>query len=125
MSHRIPFYVSAPKKLESKRIIKYLAISKDPSATKAVLKSAPDPVIKTICNAALNAYQGEVPLTKAQKFLFSKNKKTISYLIDKSKPIKAKRKRLVQKGSGAFIPILLSAVLSGIPALISAFQKKP
>ena len=106
----------------TKRYIKLLAVCKDRKLYKALLQSAPETVIKTICNAAVNALKGEVHLTPSQKKLFGKHKKLFESLSTRQVSIKAKRKLLNQKGNGLpLIPIILSTVLSSLGSLI--FEK--
>ena len=50
-----------------KRTVKYIAHAPNAAAVIAVLRSAPDEVIEAIANAALNAREGDVHLTPAQK----------------------------------------------------------
>lgn len=100
-----------------KRYLKFLSICKNPTTTSQVIRSAPEKVIKVICNAALNAQQGEISLTPSQKKQFSKHRNLFSSLISKSIPIVKKRKILSQKGGAAVLPILLSAILSALPLL--------
>ena len=104
-----------------KRFVKYLAVSKDPKATSAVLKSAPDPVVKSVCNAALNLLAGDIKISPNNKKIFARHKNIISQLASKGICLKSKRKLLTQKGSGFFIPLLISTVLS---TLGSALFKK-
>ena len=108
-----------PKNL--KRYIKFLAVSKDPTATAAVLKTAPDPVIKSVCNAAENILRGNIRLSPAQKKQFKLRKNLIIQLRTKSVSIARKRKLLSQKGGAFWIPLLLSTVLS---TLANTFFKK-
>ena len=89
-----------------------------------ILATAPDPIIKAICNAALNAKQGDVHLNKRQKRLLRKNRNFVKSLTQKDIPIQKKRKLLLQKGgsiAGVVIPIILSAVLSSLGSTL--FQK--
>ena len=118
----IPYYGKLTPVKRLKRYIKYLAVSKDPTATAAVLRTAPDPVIKSVCNAAENVLRGNINLTRAQKKIFKKNKELIIKLRTRSISIPAKRKLLSQKGGAAWIPILLSTVLSALAS--SFFQKQ-
>ncbi len=67
MRQRIPYLIKPKKGSYAKRYIKFLPVCKDPTTTKTALRSAPDPVVKHICNGALNTYQGDIPLTKKQK----------------------------------------------------------
>lgn len=101
-----------------KRFVKYLAVSKDPKATTAVLKSAPEAVVKSVCNAALNLLKGDINITPNQKKIFKQHKAVISKLASKGIPIKVKRNLLTQKGSGFFIPLLLGSVLTTLGSAI-------
>jgi len=114
MQKRQPYYS------QTKRYIKFLSVCNDPKSTKSVVQSAPDHVIKTICDAALNAQQGDVSLSKSQKHLFRKHQRLFKQLIDKKIPIKAKKRLIVRQKGGAFplIPILLSTVLSSLGSLL-------
>ena len=106
----------------TKRTIKYLATTRNARIQQQILRSSPPTVIKSICNAALNAQRGDVKLTKAQKRLLGKHRALIVGLVDQTAPIESKRNKLVraaspaaaQKGKGliALLPILLSTVLS-------------
>jgi len=105
------------KALHLKRTIKFLATNKNPKLLKAVLKEAGNPLIKSICNAAINVAQGDVQLSQKQKRLLRSHRKYIQSLIQKGEPVARKRKLLNQKGgalAAVLIPILLSTVLSSI-----------
>jgi len=108
---------------EAKRYFKLLAVCKDPTVFKVLIRKAPDLVIKLICNAALNASRGEVHLTTAQKRLFAKHKTLFEKLSTRQVSINAKRKLLNQRGNGLpLLPIILSTVLSSLGSLI--FSKR-
>ena len=102
-----------------KRAVKLLAMCKDPQVLAKILSRAPDRLVKTICNAALNVERGEVVLTKKQKAALCKYRTQISKLTTRGFPIPKKRKILNQKG-GVFpiIPILLSTALSTLGPLL-------
>ena len=112
--------IMAKSNSSTKRTIKYLATTRNPRIQQQILKSSPATVIKSICNAALNAQRGEVRLTQAEKRLLAKHRALIDELVDQARPLESKRKSLVrnaaqnQKGKGlvALLPILLSTVLS-------------
>ena len=100
-----------------KRTIKCVASCKDKSIHQKVLSRAPDSVIKAICNAALNAQQGDVHLSQRQKRLLSRNRQFVNNLTRKEVTLKRKRKHLVQQGgsiAGLVLPVILSAVISAI-----------
>ena len=100
--------------MPSKTLQKYielLEVCNNPSVTNAIVKSAPDSVIKTICNAALNCYRGEVTLNPRQRKVLKKFRKQIEKLCSKEIGLKTKRKILVQKGGAIWIPLLVGALL--------------
>ena len=98
-----------------KRAFKFLADCTDPRVRSTVLARAPDKLVKTICNAALNVERGDIALKKKEKAALKKHRKGIARLTSKKFTIPQKRKFLTQKG-GAFpiIPILLSTALSAL-----------
>ena len=105
----------ARKQKALKSTIKFLSICRHPAITSQIIKYSPDSVIKLICNAALNAAQGDVSLTRKQKRLLSKYRAFLATLIRKGEPVQKKRKLLLQKGGGIIglvIPAILSAVLT-------------
>ncbi len=106
---------------KTKRTIKYLALCRNPRTCKAVLGDSSDGVIKCICNAALNAYKGDVRLSGAQKHTLARHRRTIGQLIDRGVSIKKKRRVLVQKGGLAFLPLLLTTVLGSVGSAL--FEK--
>ena len=105
-----------------KRTVKYLGVCRDPTAYRGVIRGASDPVIKTICNAALNVERGGVHLSKAQKKLFSKHRKQIGRLTSPKVGLPTKRRLLEQRGGAFFIPALIGAAISGLAG--SLFGKK-
>lgn len=100
-----------------KRTVKYLGVCTDPTAYRNVVRSASDPVIKTICNAALNVERGDIHLSNAQKKLFRQHKKQIAKLTSRKVGIPSKRRLLEQRGSGFFIPALIGAAITGLTSL--------
>ena len=110
----------------NKRYVKFLSVCKDPKCVKTLLHSAPDHVIKTICNAALNAQRGDVRISKSHKRLFQQHRKLFASLVNKKVPIKVKKRQLIRQKGGAFplIPILLSTVLSSVGSLLFSNKSK-
>ena len=107
-----------PKKHQNlRKTIKFLSVCNNPRVVKGILKSAPDRVIKAVCNAAINAAQGDVNLNRTHKKVLSTHRAFINSLIQKGEPVKRKRQILVQKGgfvAGLVLPIILSSVLSAV-----------
>ena len=92
---------SLAQQKEVKRTVKFLAHAPDPVTVQAVLKSAPDPVIRAIANAALYAREGDVRLTPAQKRLFRAYTHTFDVLCDRQQSIADKRRHLLSRGCSA------------------------
>ena len=102
-----------------KRTVKYLSVVRDPKVYSAVVKSSPDSVVKTICDAALNVQRGDrVSLNGSQKKLFSKHRSSIAALASKKVTLARKRKILAQRGGAFFIPALIGAAISGLGSLL-------
>lgn len=103
-----------------KRYTKFLSVCQDPQVCSQVIKTAPESVIRRICDAALNAAEGEIPLSNKQKRLFKNHVKTFKILTSKTHPIKDKRHHLANQKGGAIsiLPILLSSVLGTIGSLL-------
>lgn len=102
----------------SKRYLKFLAVCQDPKLVSSAVRAAPDRVIKRICDAALNAANGDIPLTSQQKQLFARNKKLFQSLIDTKVPIVRKRRQLSNQRGAGILPILLSTVLGTLGSLL-------
>jgi hypothetical protein len=93
-----------------------LSINHQPQVSKLILEKANSDVIKSISNAALNAYKGKVKLSPSSRKRFAAKRKQFEKLIDRKVPIAAKRKLLLNQRGGAFglIPLLLSSVIGTI-----------
>lgn len=106
---------STGNKKKISRFIKFLSVVPNKKVLNSVLQNAPDEVIKSISNAALNAMQGDVSLNLNQKKLFAKQRSLFNQLVSPKIKIKRKKKILIQRG-GAFpvIPILIGAVLGSL-----------
>ena len=107
-----------------KRTVKYLSVVRDPKVYNAVVKSSPDSVVKSICDAALNVQRGDrVSLNDNQKKLFRQHRHSIAALASKTVPLARKRKILTQRGGAFFIPALIGAAISGLGSLLFGGQK--
>lgn len=95
-----------------KRILEYISICRNLKAYQAVLSSSSDTVIKSICNAVINAFKGDIVLTRSQRRHFARQKYIVQFLVNSSKPINKKRKIIISKKSFLFIPTLLALVLN-------------
>lgn len=105
--------------LFNKRYIKLLSVSQNPAIVKKLVNTATVPILKLICNSAIHASKGNINLSTNQKKLFRKNKRLFATLTNKQVSFNRKRAALSQKGGSlAFLPTLLSTVLSILgPAL--------
>jgi len=85
-----------------------LADGQDENIVKHYLsQAAPDEVIKSITNAALNLKHGPVRISPQRKRLFHRYNKTIEKLIEAQKPLSDKRRLLVRRAQkGGFLPLL-------------------
>jgi hypothetical protein len=84
-----------------------------PKMRKTILASAPDDLIKTINEIVYNILIGNHYISKKSKTGLKKYKNKLRQMVKHSRSLTTQRKVLVQSG-GAFLPILLSAILSGI-----------
>jgi hypothetical protein len=95
-----------------KRTVKYLAVAPNEVALRTAIKTAPDSVIKSLSDIALNAAKGHINIPPAHKNKLSRNRKAILALTKKNVSIRRKRRILTQKGGFAWIPALVGTVIS-------------
>lgn len=88
-----------------------------PKFCTALLKVCSDEEINCICECIFNVLNGKIPLKDKQLSKLGKHKSILRKLVSKGKT--KLRKRLIVQQGGAFLPIILGAVLS---SLISAFK---
>jgi len=122
-----------------KSTVKYLSRARPNIATVlSILNNAPDEVIEAISNAALNAREGDVHLTPAQKALFRAHEESFNILTDRHSSIADKRRHLLARKrkntslqEGGAFPIaalvvpLLSTVLSSIGSAFISSRSGP
>jgi len=107
-----------------KRTVKFLSVCRDPKVVSSVIRTSPDNVIKTICNAALNVQRGgRVKLENPEKTLFQKHSRQIAKLVSKKVSIAQKRKLLSQRGGAFWIPALIGAALGGLGSTLFGGNK--
>lgn len=83
-----------------------------PKYRKALLKACDEDEINIICECIYNVLKGKVPLENREKTKLNKHKNILRKLVSKGKQ-KLRKTIIVQKG-GAFLPIILGAVLSSL-----------
>ena len=85
---------------------------------KVLLKTLSEEQVRSVCECAFNLLRGNVPLRPHHKHRLGKFKEALRRLVKRGESLTNKRRYLVQKGGGAFLPLLLSAVL---PLLLQKF----
>src|SRR6056300_1408512 len=90
--------------------LKVLASSK-PHQVKAILKTADDPLIQTICECIYNLVNSNLPISHYKKRKLCCHKTNLVKLATKGIPLKKKRNILVQKG-GNYLSLLLPAAIT-------------
>jgi len=100
--------------IQFKSQLHFLHVLKDakPQATRALLASPSDDLIKAIIECAINIRNGNHILTKHEKSKLQKYKNRLRALVNPKISFKNKRKLLNQMG--CFIVPLLTTVLSGV-----------
>lgn len=83
-----------------------------PKYCKALLNVCSEDEINCICECIYNILNGKIPLENKDKSKLSKHKTVLRKLVSKGKNNPRKR-TIVQKG-GAFLPIILGTILSGL-----------
>lgn len=83
-----------------------------PKFRKVLLKACDKEEINFICECIYNVLKGKVPLEKENRNKLHKYKNILRKLVSKGKN-KLRKNIIVQKG-GAFLPIILSSVLSAL-----------
>lgn len=87
-----------------------------PKYRTALLKVCKDEEIDCISECIFNILNGKVPLKDSEKGKLKKHKTILRKLIKKGKG-KVRKRIIIQQG-GAFLPIILGAVLNGLFNLV-------
>lgn len=85
-----------------------------PKLRKAIIQNCHENLLKAIQEIVLNVLRGNVKLTPKNKSSLQKYKKQLRAIAYSGKKNSNKKKLLTQQGAGAFLPILLGTILSGI-----------
>ena len=98
-----------------KRTIRYLSVALDLEVVRTVIKKAPNAVIGSISNEALNCRHSVVHIQLHLISLFKRHFKQFDYFVDRKKSIPSKRHLIIQKGGARpMIAPLLVNVLGSI-----------
>ena len=73
---------------------------------KQIFKSAQPDLVKAICDCVTNVIHGRIPISHHQKRKIQHKKKVLRDLANPNKTTTAKKKLLVQHGSGIFSALL-------------------
>lgn len=84
-----------------------------PALRKAILNALPKETVYCLCEISDNLLCGNIPVTPQQKSKIARHKKVLRQLARRGEALAEKRKA-IQQGGGAFIPILLSVLASAI-----------
>lgn len=76
----------------------------------ALLRSADNDLVRSICECAFNTLKGSVTLKRTEKTRLAKHRKVLRRLASKRGSWKSKKRILVQQGGG-FLPMLLAPIL--------------
>lgn len=101
------------KRLKTNKHMLHVLKNCKANVRKIIIKNAPAEFIKTLCEICMNVLNGNLKISKKCKDKVKFYKKTLRDLASKKFKIKTKKKILVQKG-GAFLPILIGALLSSV-----------
>lgn len=83
-----------------------------PKYQKVILKACDEEEVNVICECIYNILKGKIPLDEKEKKHLGKHKQTLRKLISRGKN-KIRKNIIIQKG-GAFLPIILGAVIQGL-----------
>lgn len=100
------------KRLRAHKHMLHVLKNCKPCTRKNILKNGSGELIKTLCEVCVNVLNGNAKISKKNKNRLRKYKTTLRQLAKPKSSLTVKRKILVQKGG--FLPVILSAVLSGI-----------
>ena len=91
---------------------------------RALIRTADASLVRQICECALNILHGNIPLTKTHKSRLRKHANTLRKLASHSQKSKdsrarqysfnSKKKLLLQRGGGAFLPALLAPLITSL-----------
>lgn len=97
-----------PNNSAHKDILRLLS-TVNPKTRRLLLQHADKSLIYSICEIALNFLSGHIPVSASDKQKLSKYKNILRKLAVRGESWQAKKK-IVQTGGGAFLPILLSVL---------------
>lgn len=100
------------------RYIRFLARASQ-ARKRQLLASAPDDLIDSLSEGALNVIKGKIPLTKAKLNRLRKHRKQIRELADPKNNISRRRALLLSRQRGGFLGTLASVLIPTIASIIA------
>lgn len=91
-----------------------------PTQKRALLKTANNGQLESLCEICLNVLKGNIPVNK---YKLKKYKNTLRTLAKKSFSMQKKRKLLLNQ-SGGFLPVIAPAILSALGSILSSVISK-
>lgn len=85
---------------------------------KAIIHNSDKELICCICECILNIVNGNVKIGDKELQKLKKYKRILRELLNKYKPIKTKRKILIQHGSG-ILPILIPTIIQALSSFLT------
>ena len=105
-----------PLAIKHQEYLTLLSKSKNPHRRKKLIEAGNSGEIQAVTECIQNIISGNVPVNKNQLKLLKRYKYVLRNLAKKCRPIKNKKKMLLQKGGflGALLPIALNALGLGL-----------
>jgi ABC-type dipeptide/oligopeptide/nickel transport system ATPase subunit len=85
---------------------------------KAIIQTSDKELVYCICECILNIVNGNVKVGDEEIKKLKKYKNVLRELLSKYKPMKSKKKILIQHGSG-FLPILIPTIFQALATLLN------
>lgn len=92
----------------------FLLVKCDAKQRAGIINPASGALIRAICECVKNSLAGKIPHTEREKIILKKHKSIIKELVNKKISQNRKKRILSQKGAGAFLPMILGPVVSGL-----------
>src|SRR3569832_1058057 len=108
---------------ENLKYLKHLKRS-NPAKWKHLLTNSSKDLVCCICEICNNILSGNIPLKSPYKKRLSRFKHVLRFLAKRKVNLDKKKKVLVQKGGGIFLPLLLSPLLSIASDLLIQFAEQ-
>ena len=97
-----------------KRTLKFIAGCQHRDIIEHILRKADPALVNAISNAAYNGTQGDIPLSRAQKQLFSKYRPVLAALTDRDTTLQKKQKIVQSRGFLLILAAILPAVIGSV-----------